>query len=72
MPTINFSSSQSQREKKTTPNLLTKPPPREQDTLTGAAGALWLNMESTEPPRKGEDYKDATTALPHAPQHQEG
>lgn len=51
---------------------LTKQPSRERDTLTRAAGALWLNIESTEPPRKGEDYEDATAALPHAAQHQEG
>lgn len=38
-------------------------------TLTGATGALWLNIESTEPSQKGDDYKDAIAALPHAYMH---
>lgn len=67
-----FYSGQSQREKKTTPNLTYRTTYiRELKTLTRAAWALWLNIESAEPSPKGDYYKEDAIAAapPHAYMH---
>jgi hypothetical protein len=64
-------SSQNQREKKTTPHLTDQTTyRRELKTLTRAALALWLNIESTQQAQKEDYYGDAiAAALPHAYMH---